>query len=135
MTSPEEHPTDVVERAKAALEGVAPLPWTVDPDAYYLSDDDGMDNDRYWDVDGPNGGWMAHCQDLPAAQFVAASRSLVPELVAELESARSEARALRSQLIDSDSALAASESYLSREVAENAQLRRQTGCCCGGCCL
>jgi hypothetical protein len=79
---------DVVARAKAALEGVAPLPWTVDPDAYYLEDDSGVDNDRYWDVDGPNGGWLAHCQDLPGAKFTAAARSLVPELVAEVERLR-----------------------------------------------
>lgn len=79
---------DVVERAKAALEGVPDGPWTVDredgePIIHEAHHYDSMD--EWYDVDGCTGGWKAHCEDLPTAEFVAAARSLVPELIAEVE--------------------------------------------------
>lgn len=82
---------DVVARAKAALEGVPGGPWTVDCEDgepiiheahHYDSTDD------WYDVDGANGGWIAHCEDLRTAEFIAAAWSLVPDLVSEVEELR-----------------------------------------------
>lgn len=81
--------TDIIERAEAALEGVTENRWAVDPYAY-LSPDDDLDDDTYWDVNGLNGGWVAHCQDLPTAKFIAQARALVSELITELKYARKE---------------------------------------------
>jgi hypothetical protein len=76
--------SDVVARAKAALEGVSE-PWVADGELHSL--DDGY-TETCWDVDGPDGGWVARCQDAETAAFVAAARSLVPELVQEIERLR-----------------------------------------------
>ena len=69
---------DVIEWANAALEGVTEGPWTwthgMDTRALVL----GPDN-LHVKLDG-------HAD----AQFIAAARTLVPELVAELEAARAE---------------------------------------------
>lgn len=72
--------SDVVERAKAALEGVSRAPWK-------------MGNRTHPDVvHTPNGclwhpilGEINHRAD---GEFIAQARTLVPELVAELERAR-----------------------------------------------
>ncbi|QDF17657.1 hypothetical protein SEA_CHOTABHAI_42 [Mycobacterium phage ChotaBhai] len=83
---------DVVERAKAALEALGDKgPWTIDSEdgepiiheAHHYDS-----TDEWYDVDGVNGGWVAHCEDLPVAEFIAASRTLIPELVAEVERLR-----------------------------------------------
>ncbi|ATN88691.1 hypothetical protein SEA_DEMSCULPINBOYZ_96 [Mycobacterium phage Demsculpinboyz] len=80
---------DVVERAKAALEALGDKgPWTIDSEdgepiiheAHHYDS-----TDEWYDVDGANGGWVAHCEDLPVAEFIAQARSLVPELIAEVE--------------------------------------------------
>ncbi|WP_396921639.1 hypothetical protein [Mycolicibacterium sp.] len=75
----------LIARAEKALRQAEPEDWTVDPDAYQLSPDNGMDNDTYWDVDGANGGWVAHVQNLPCAEFIAGSGRLIAELVSALK--------------------------------------------------
>ena len=90
---------DVVARARAALEGVTVGEWH----AY-----DGRETANSATFVSSRVGpvcWMSARTDveMPAAvdaEFIAAARSLVPELVAEVE-----------------------------------RLRRQPGCCCGGCVL
>jgi hypothetical protein len=69
---------DLLARARAALEGVTSGPWVLD--RMYVD----SEGENYWDVDGPNGGWVAHCEVEPAARFIAASRQLLPELIARL---------------------------------------------------
>lgn len=83
---------DIVDRAKAALEGVSRSPWTVAPDAEQPND---LDSESWCDVDGDLGGWVAHCQDIDTARFIAAARQLVPKLVAELETTRAELARLK----------------------------------------
>lgn len=80
--------SELIARAEQALTSVDPGDWTVDPDAYQLSPDDGLDNSVYWDVDGANGGWVAHVQDLPCAEFIAGSGRLITELVSALKEAQ-----------------------------------------------
>lgn len=80
--------SDVVERARTLLEGVTRGPWQLElvdgkPVEHQHYQYDSMD--EWYDVDGPNDGWLAHCQDVADARFIAAARSLVPELVAEVE--------------------------------------------------
>lgn len=68
--------SDIIERAKAALEGVAAGPWrwgVVDDDEEYLLDPNGVQVPSYAPAN------MA---------FIAESRALVPELVAEVERLR-----------------------------------------------
>lgn len=84
---------DVVTRAKAAMEGIAPGPWELElvdgePVEHWHFNYDSTEG--WYDVVGPNGGWMAHCQDIPAARFIAAARDLVPELIAEIERLRAQ---------------------------------------------
>ncbi|AON96772.1 hypothetical protein BI081_gp021 [Mycobacterium phage Tonenili] len=87
--------SDVVERAKAALEALGDRgPWTIDsedgePIIHEAHHYDSMD--EWYDVNGANGGWVAHCEDLPVAEFIASARSLVPELIAEVEKWRAAA--------------------------------------------
>ena len=65
---------DIVARAKAALEGVTPGPWDVrDGFVYPLAIRCGLGSIRP-----------------PDAEFIAAARELVPELVAEVEAVRAE---------------------------------------------
>lgn len=90
--------TELIARAERAATGADAGDWTVDPDAYHLSPDDDMDNDVYWDVDGANGGWVAHVQDLPSAEFIAGSGRLVAELVSALREAQAVNERLRGQL-------------------------------------
>ncbi|AZS07803.1 hypothetical protein SEA_FRINGE_55 [Mycobacterium phage Fringe] len=90
---------DVVERAKAALEALGDKgPWTIDSEdgepiiheAHHYDS-----TDEWYDVDGANGGWVAHCEDLPVAEFIAQARTLVPELVAEVERLRARETLIR----------------------------------------
>ncbi|QAX93062.1 hypothetical protein SEA_REDRAIDER77_11 [Mycobacterium phage RedRaider77] len=90
---------DVVERAKAALEALGDKgPWTIDSEdgepiiheAHHYDS-----TDEWYDVDGANGGWVAHCEDLPVAEFIAQARLLVPELVAEVERLRAQETRIR----------------------------------------
>ncbi|AKY02893.1 hypothetical protein PHATNISS_83 [Mycobacterium phage Phatniss] len=75
--------SDIVERAKAALEGVAYGPWEFD------YSDEGMQavgGPVIWLGDGDLGFRVeAHYQDDRNAEFIAQARSLVPELIAEVE--------------------------------------------------
>lgn len=72
----------VVERAKAALEGVTDGPWRTEPSKYvagrYLL---GRRDHMEWEVMHATG----TVGRSPDAEFIAAARSLVPELVAEVE--------------------------------------------------
>lgn len=92
---------DIVSRAKAALEGVPEGPWVIERDesthlAYDLPMYDAKQSPLAVCPDcGVRGGF-----EVPAAEFITAARSLVPELIAEVE-----------------------------------RMRRQPGCCCGGCVL
>ncbi|UEM46081.1 hypothetical protein SEA_PINKCREEK_11 [Mycobacterium phage Pinkcreek] len=84
--------SDPVTRAKAALESIGDGPWTIDSEdgEPIIHEAHHYDSaDEWYDVDGPNGGWVAHCEDLPVAEFIAQARTLVPELVAEVERLRS----------------------------------------------
>lgn len=72
--------SELVGRAKASLEGVAEGPWSLDPEKYADTP-----YGKYRDVDGPNGGWIAHAQDRTHARFIITARQLVPELIAEVE--------------------------------------------------
>jgi hypothetical protein len=90
--------SDVIERAEAALEGVADSPlWEFDSHGFHPGDDED-DNDTWWDVDGHLGGWVAHCQDAATAEFIAAARQLVPELLAELKRLDQENAQLHSRI-------------------------------------
>jgi len=80
-------PEDVVTRAKAALEGISDGPWDLDldPDDYFDKYDvpvyDAATNSLSSCPDcGVRGGFGER-----DAHFVAAARSLVPELIAEVE--------------------------------------------------
>jgi hypothetical protein len=83
---------DVVSRAKAALEEVTRGPWKMGD--RQQSDVVVSPRGYLWH---PRRGEINHRRD---GEFIAASRQLVPELIAEIE-----------------------------------RLRRQPGCCCGGCVL
>lgn len=72
-------PTDVVERAKAALEGTTQSPWDAVEAAY---------GGEWW-IELRHRRTVARELDGPDARFVAAARSLIPELVAEIERLRS----------------------------------------------
>lgn len=96
---------DVIARAEAALEGVSEGDWGVDPYPHYDLDDWQTDNfssltaeelasAAYYDVDGGNGEWIAHCGERADAEFIAAARSLLPELVAELKTTRAQLAAI-----------------------------------------
>lgn len=92
--------SDVVQRAKAALRGATEGPWD-----YYIGEQccGGTCVDNGHGLPLHSGGDL-----LPSdAMFIAAARSLVPELVAEVErlhgllvSASDEAKSLRKQLAD-----------------------------------
>ncbi|AEL21746.1 hypothetical protein LILAC_46 [Mycobacterium phage Lilac] len=90
--------SDPVTRAKAALESIGDGPWTIDSEdgepiiheAHHYDS-----TDEWYDVDGANGGWVAHCEDLPVAEFIASARTLIPELVAEVERLRARETLIR----------------------------------------
>lgn len=87
--------SDIVERAKAALEGVTEGPWVQVETAA---------GGEWW-VELPHraticeshGGRDVNPYD---AEFLAASRQLVPELVAEVERLRAENERLRNTVVD-----------------------------------
>lgn len=102
---------DIIARAEAALEGVSEGTWGTDPHPHYDLDDwqtdnvssltaEELDAASYYDVDGANGGWIAHCAELADAGFIAAARLLVPELVAELKTTRAQRDEFAAQLDD-----------------------------------
>lgn len=81
---------DAIERAEKALEGVTEGPWVANENTH--------PDDPQWEIES-----HAHAFDDPVgivfegveqgradAEFIAASRSLLPELVAELKAARAE---------------------------------------------
>ena len=73
------NPTDVVQRAKQALEGVTDGPWEYDESEKTLEMFKGP---VVWLGDGDLGAVLEnHYQDAENGQFIAAARSLVPELV------------------------------------------------------
>lgn len=101
--------TDVAARAKALLEGVTEGPWEWDGDSFSDVKPDACPHGDPWTDHGPDllravanarmntanyvissHGYDASSLDINAAdaEFIAASRSLVPELVAELEQAQ-----------------------------------------------
>lgn len=97
---------DIVTRAKAALDGITESHWVVevnengDPIGHFDDSEDNWDPEAWFDVDGPNGGWIAHVGEAADARFVAAARTLVPELVAELMAARAELALTRDSFCD-----------------------------------
>lgn len=71
---------DVLARAQQALEGVTPGPWRVGSDTYH-------------DIYGPGGQLVFEHDPGPRredAEFIAAARSLIPELIDALQAARTE---------------------------------------------
>ena len=64
---------DVVKRAKAALEGMPPSPWQFDPNQDDLLTD---------------GNGHVILPSVRATEFIVAARTLVPELVTEVERLR-----------------------------------------------
>ncbi|WP_085142984.1 hypothetical protein [Mycolicibacterium conceptionense] len=75
--------TDVVERAKAVLAGVTEGPWSAIPgDRYYFGSATNV-----WTEHG-RGRLIAGDLHKPNAEFIAQARTLVPELVAEVERLR-----------------------------------------------
>lgn len=78
---------DTVARARAALEGVTPEPWEV-----YDDEPDLLDGYQIWHDDGDpgiafvcRGIHQGHDDGRADARFIAASRTLLPELLAEVE--------------------------------------------------
>jgi len=71
---------DVLARAQQALDGVTPGPWRVGSDTYH-------------DIYGPDGRLVFEHDPGPRredAEFIAAARSLIPELIDALQAARTE---------------------------------------------
>lgn len=67
--------SELVDRAKASLEGVDPYtPWDVEP----------FGDGPYFGVYAADS-LHAECRNEATAKFIAASRQLVPELIAEVE--------------------------------------------------
>ena len=87
--------TDIIERAKAALEGVTEGPWKWSRNCQRLEGG----KDGYGEVIAPGPvDCMSHCyggtstiefeNEPHDAEFIAAARTLVPELIAEIERVR-----------------------------------------------
>lgn len=75
--------SELVDRAKASLEGVDPYtPWDVEPFG-----DEGFG--PYFGVYAADS-LHAECRNEATAKFIAASRQLVPELIAEVERLQAE---------------------------------------------
>lgn len=89
--------TDVVERAESVLADVfTPGPWLVE-DGF-----DTFDGRRIWHDDGTpgvmyvcQGVWQGRDDGLGDANFIAESRTLVPELVAEVKRLRAQVAGVR----------------------------------------
>ena len=93
--------TDIIERAKAALEGVTEGPWKWSRNCQRLEGG----KDGYGEVIAPGPvDCMSHCyggtstiefeNEPHDAEFIAAARTLVPELIAEIERVRAAAQTL-----------------------------------------
>lgn len=105
--------SDVVERAKAALEGVTEGPWTWDGDTFSDAPEHKCPHGTHWTDHGPNlvrgnedgstfddwspdamvitsNGYDASGLEVKTAdaEFIMAARTLVPELVSEIERLR-----------------------------------------------
>lgn len=81
--------SDIIARAEAALEGVTEGPWTVESQVDHMSGET-----EYWlpEIEQWRG-YRNNIQcgtDKALARFIAAARTLVPELIAELKSARAQ---------------------------------------------
>lgn len=98
---------DVADRAEAALEGTSPEPWHIPRSGQ------GIDSGEYGTViERGNVECMSYCyggsstidgDNLDAdLRFIAAARSLVPELVAELKTVRAERDWLQQYLGEED---------------------------------
>ncbi len=94
---------DVADRAEAALEGTSPEPWHIPRSGQ------GIDSGEYGTViERGNVECMSYCyggsstiegDNLDAdLRFIAAARSLLPELVAELKTTRAQLRQVARQL-------------------------------------
>ena len=93
-------PGDVVARAKAALEGVTPGPWEVVADHDHMTGETSYHLphiERYREY--RNSVFVG--TDMALAEFIASARSLIPELVAEIERLRYDADHFTKQLQDS----------------------------------
>jgi hypothetical protein len=94
---------DVVDRAKAALEGVTPGPWNrhdfghggeSEPSSIVVYAGEKFDWQAIYDGDFVFSTCAWDAQQDADAHFACAARSLVPELVAELETAQKQVKAL-----------------------------------------
>lgn len=91
---------DIIERAKAVLKGITDGPWEaihLPCDTYYPSDTYHVITERTGDtvaeVDDESRGYEEpHGEFGRDAQFIAASRTLVPELIMEIEILRGRAK-------------------------------------------
>lgn len=119
--------SDVVERAKAALEGVTEGPWDHAEafDASFVCAGDGGTVAQSWIVRLDNR--PGRVKDKRDAEFIAACRELVPELVAELESARNLIAALEVGQDNSGVLLAKAAEQYDALVAEIERLRAHAG--------
>lgn len=88
--------SDVIERAEAAMEGVTAGPWVVNRDGWACVSP-GPDSVFHGYFEGSCGDCGDEILDsasvaisIEDAEFIAAARTLVPELVAELKAARAE---------------------------------------------
>jgi hypothetical protein len=81
---------DILERARASLEGVTPGPWYTNEDTssaeYYVF----THKKRAWDDTVNSQGYDGAISSLPDAKFIAWTRTGVPALIAELTKAREE---------------------------------------------
>jgi hypothetical protein len=80
--------TDVVERARSALEGVTKGPWDTVSGAsnvWHFPDEDERDQRPTIILGGNHQAGHVRQED---AEFIAAARQLVPELIAEIERLR-----------------------------------------------
>jgi hypothetical protein len=81
-TDPNPAPVDLDE-VRRLCEAASDGPWVRDGHAH----DDG---EEYWDVDGPNGGWIAHVGEPEDGEFIVAARDLVPQMAEEIKRLRAE---------------------------------------------
>lgn len=132
--------TDIVERARQALEGVTDGEWAVEVDengelvGHYDDSETNWDPEAWFDVDAPNGGWVAHVEDRANAEFIAAARTLMPELVDRVEFLEHEFEHERDRAGEHFDARMTAEAEVRRlrasleaTEAENERLRAQIG--------
>lgn len=95
--------SDIVERAKAALEGVTEGPWYSTGGVVWFVDVIAVPDpsDPSGQTSMPEQVQEKVCDTSEGdAEFIAASRQLVPELVAEVERLRAEIERLRNVVVD-----------------------------------